>query len=78
MVKALPRAHFVSRALRALGHDPRIIPAIFVRSFVKGQKNDYNDVEAIAEAALRPNLRVVRAKTQDKLEPAIRTDLHLR
>lgn len=45
---------------------------------MKGKKNDYNDVEAIAEAALRPNLRVVREKTQDKLEPAIRTDLHLR
>jgi hypothetical protein len=42
-----------SRALRALGHEPRIIPAICVKPFVKGQKNDYNDAEAIAEAALR-------------------------
>jgi hypothetical protein len=55
-------AHFVSRALRQLGHEPRIIPAIYVKPFVKGQKNDYNDAEAIAEAALRPNLRVVREK----------------
>jgi transposase len=45
--------------LRALGHEPRIIPAIYTKPFVKGQKNDYNDAEAIAEAALRPNLRVV-------------------
>jgi hypothetical protein len=36
-------AHFVSRTLRALGHEPRIIPAIYVKPFVKGQKNDYND-----------------------------------
>ena len=61
-------AHFVSRALRRLGHEPRIIPAIYVKPFVKGQKNDYNDAEAIAEAALRPNLRVVREKTQDQLD----------
>jgi len=37
-----------------------------VKPFVKGQKNDYNDAEAIAEAALRPNLRTVREKTQDQ------------
>jgi transposase len=56
------------RALRQLGHQPRIIPAIYVKPFVKRQKNDYNDAEAIAEAALRPNLRVVREKTQDQLD----------
>jgi transposase len=39
-----------------------------VKPFVKGQKNDYNDAEAIAEAALRPNLRTVREKTQDQLD----------
>jgi transposase len=67
-MEACLSAHFVSRALRQLGHDPRIIPAIYVKPFVKGQKNDYNDAEAIAEAALRPNLRVVREKTQDQLD----------
>src|SRR5262245_15172952 len=61
-------AHFVSRTLRALGHEPRIIPAIYVKPFVKGQKNDYNDAEAIAEAALRPNLRFVKEKSQDQLD----------
>src|ERR1700730_2514664 len=50
-MEACLSAHFVSRALRALGHEPRIIPAIYVKPFVKGQKNDYNDAEAIAEAA---------------------------
>jgi transposase len=67
-MEACLSAHFVSRALRALGHEPRIIPAIYVKPFVKGQKNDYNDAEAIAEAALRPNLRVVQEKSQDQLD----------
>jgi transposase len=67
-MEACLSAHFVSRALRQLGHQPRIIPAIYVKPFVKGQKNDYNDAEAIAEASLRPNLRTVREKTQDQLD----------
>ena len=62
-MEACLSAHFVSRTLRTLGHEPRIIPAIYVKPFVKGQKNDYNDAEAIAEAALRPNLRFVQEKT---------------
>ena len=67
-MEACLSAHFVSRVLRALGHKPRIIPAIYVKPFMKGQKNDYNDAEAIAEAALRPNLRVVKEKSQDQLD----------
>src|ERR1700731_4194500 len=67
-MEACLSAHFVSRALRQLGHEPRIIPAIYVKPFLKGQKNDYNDAEAIAEAALRPNLRVVQEKSQDQLD----------
>ena len=39
-MEACLSAHFVSRTLRALGHEPRIIPAIYVKPFVKGQKND--------------------------------------
>src|ERR1700719_3963223 len=53
-MEACLSAHFVSRTLRALGHEPRIIPALYVKPFAKGQKNDYNDAEAIAEAAMRP------------------------
>ena len=67
-MEACLSAHFVSRTLRQLGHEPRIIPAIYVKPFVKGQKNDYNDAEAIAEAALRPNLRTVQEKSQDQLD----------
>ena len=68
-MEACLSAHFVSRVLRQLGHEPRIIPAIYVKPFVKGQKNDNNDAEAIAEASLRPNLRSVREKTQDPTRP---------
>jgi transposase len=67
-MKACLSAHFVSRVLRGLGHEPRIFPAICLKPFVKGQKNDYDDAEAIAEAALRPNLRVVQEKSQDHLD----------
>jgi transposase len=67
-MEACLSAHFVSRTVRKLGHEPRIIPAFYVKPFVKGQKNDYNDAEAIAEAAVRPNLKIVREKTQDQLD----------
>src|SRR5215204_4193914 len=67
-MEACLSAHFVSRTLRTLGHEPRIIPALYVKPFVKGQKNDYNDAEAVAEAALRPTLRCVAEKTQDQLD----------
>jgi transposase len=67
-MEACLSAHFVSRTLRRLGFEPRIVPAIYVRPFAKGQKNDYNNAEAIAEASLRPNLRTVREKTQDQLD----------
>jgi len=45
-MEACMSAHFVSRMLRELGFEPRIIPAIYVKPFNKGQKNDYNDAEA--------------------------------
>lgn len=60
--------HFVSRTQRGLGFEPRIIPAIYVKPFSKGQNNDCNDAKAIAEAALRPNLKTVSAKTQEQLD----------
>ena len=68
-MEACLSAHFVSRALREMGFEPRIIPAIYVKPFNKGQKNDYNDAEAIAEAALRPNLpRRYPRRAQDQLD----------
>lgn len=67
-MEACLSAHFVSRTLNRLGFEPRIILAIYVKPFIKGQKNDYNDAEAIAEAALRPNLPTVPEKSQDQLD----------
>ncbi len=67
-MEACLSAHFVSRTLRKLGFEPRIIPAKYTKPFFKGQKNDFNDAEAIAEAALRPNLKVVQEKTQEQLD----------
>lgn len=60
-------AHFVSWT-RGMGFEPRIIPAIYVKPLSKDQKNDYDWAEAIAEAALRPNLRTVSEKDKDQLD----------
>ena len=63
-MEACPSAHSVSPALRSMGLKHRIIQAIYVTPCGKGQKNDCNDVEAIAEAALCSNLKTVSEKTQ--------------
>src|ERR1051326_7377476 len=57
-------SHFLGRALRGQGHQVRLIPAQFVRPFVKSNKNDYRDAEAIAEAVERENMRFVPIKTR--------------
>lgn len=67
-MEACLSAHFASRTLRGMGFEPRIIPTIYVKPFNKGQKNDYNDAKAVAEAALRPNLRTVSEKSQEQLD----------
>jgi transposase len=64
----VPKRPFLQPHAAGRGFEPRIIPARYTRPFNQGQKNDYNDAEAIAEAALRPNLKVVREKTQDQLD----------
>jgi transposase len=61
-------AHFLGRALREQGHDARLIPAQFVKPFVKSHKNDFVDAEAIAEAVERENMRFVPIKTDDQLD----------
>jgi transposase len=58
----------LGRALREQGHEVRLIPAQFVRPFVKSNKNDYRDAEAIAEAVERENMRFVPIKTEDQLD----------
>ena len=61
-------AHNLGRRLAVLGHQVRLIPAQFVRPFVKSNKNDYVDAEAIAEAVQRPTMRFVPIKTEDQLD----------
>ena len=53
-MEACVGAHHLSRKLNSLGHDARLMPAKYVRPYSKGQKNDFRDAEAIAEAVQRP------------------------
>src|SRR6202022_3952737 len=67
-MEACTGAHHLSRKLQALGHDARLMPAKYVRPYSKGEKNDYRDAEAIAEAVQRPTMRFVATKTADQLD----------
>ena len=67
-LEACSGAHFLGRALRQQGHDVRLIAAQFVKPFVKSNKNDFVDAEAIAEAVERKNMRFVPIKTDDQLD----------
>jgi transposase len=67
-MEACGGAHFLGRALRAQGHEVKLIPAQFVKPFVKSNKNDFIDAEAIAEAVDRQNMRFVPIKTDDQLD----------
>src|SRR5258708_26115162 len=64
-MEACVGAHHLSRRLRALGHDARLMPAKYVRPYSKGQKNDFREAEAIAEAVQRPTMKFVATKTAD-------------
>jgi transposase len=67
-MEACGGAHFLGRALRAQGHEVRLMPAQYVKPYVKTNKNDYIDAEAIAEAVARPTMRFVPIKTDDQLD----------
>jgi transposase len=67
-MEACAGAHHVGRHLATLGHDVRLIPAQYVKPFLKGHKNDYRDAEAIAEAVQRPTMRFVPLKSVDQLD----------
>ncbi|MCC2654609.1 MAG: transposase [Microvirga sp.] len=78
LLKKLPRctvameaccgAHHVGRLAEALGHRVRLMPPEYVRPYVKAQKNDDRDAEAIAEAATRPTMRFVPLKGEAQLD----------
>src|SRR6266513_3916968 len=57
-------AHYLGRVFAAQGHETRLMSPEYVRPYVKAQKNDELDAEAIAEAATRPTMRFVAVKSQ--------------
>jgi transposase len=61
-------AHHMGRALAALRHEIRLMSPEYVRPYVKAQKNDDRDAEAIAEAATRPTMRFVELKSEEQLD----------
>jgi transposase len=63
-MEACASAHEWGRAIRELGHEVRLIPPIYVKPFIKRQKNDAADAQAIAEAASRPTMRFVAIKSE--------------
>src|SRR5579863_839304 len=67
-MEACGGSHFLGRALLEQGHEVRLIPAQYVKPYVKTNKSDYIDAEAIAEAVGRPTMRFVPIKSDDQLD----------
>jgi transposase len=67
-MEACSGSHHIARQLAALGHDVRLMPAQYVKPFLKGHKNDYRDAEAIAEAVQRPTMNFVAIKTPEQMD----------
>src|ERR1700757_5467802 len=67
-MEACGGCHFLGRALREQGHEVRLMPAQYVKPYVKTNKSDYIDAEAIAEAVGRPKMRFVPIKSDDQLD----------
>lgn len=65
-IEACATSHRWSRELQALGHVVRLIPPAYVKPYVKRQKNDAADAEAICEAVQRPSMRFVPTKTTEQ------------
>jgi len=65
-IEACASAHHWSRELQALGHTVRLMPPAYVKPYVKRQKNDATDAEAICEAVTRANMRFVPTKTPEQ------------
>lgn len=67
-MEACSGSHYWARTLMALGHEVKLVAPQHVKSFVRGQKNDYNDAAAIAEAVTRPEMRFVPFKSTAQLD----------
>lgn len=66
VMEACAGAHWFARKLAGMGHQPQLIAPQYVRPFVKTNKHDFADAEAICEAASRPSMRYVAAKSIDQ------------
>jgi transposase len=67
----LHRRPNLSGKLAAIGHDARLMPARSVRPYSKGQKKDFSDAEAVAEAVQRQTIKFVATKTVEQLDLSI-------
>ncbi|MFA9232167.1 MAG: IS110 family transposase [Microgenomates group bacterium] len=67
-MEACPGSQWLARKLIGIGHDARIIPARFVKPYVKSNKTDTVDAAAIAEAVTRPTMRFVQARTVEQVD----------
>lgn len=65
-MEACASSHYWGRELRTMGHDVKLIPPQYVKPYLRGNKNDYNDARAIAEAATRPAMPTVAVKTVEE------------
>lgn len=70
-MEACASSHYWAREIGALGHETRLIPPAYVKPFVKRQKNDMADAEAICEAAQRPTMRFVLPKSAEAQGAAV-------
>ena len=77
-IEACASSHHWSRELQALGHTVRLMPPAYVKPYVKRQKNDAADAEAICEAVTRANMRFVETKTPEQQScPMLHRTRHL-
>jgi transposase len=65
-MEACATSHYWARQLQALGHEVRLMPAQYVKAYVKRQKNDATDAAAICEAVTRPTMRFVPVKSEEQ------------
>ncbi|MFA3919461.1 IS110 family transposase [Ruegeria hyattellae] len=67
-MEACASAHYIGRTLTEMGHEARLMPAQYVKPYLRTQKNNFLDAEAICEAVQRPTMRFVPIKTREQLE----------
>lgn len=75
-MEACATSHHWGRMAQSHGHEVRLVPAAYVKPFVKRQKNDRADAEAIAEAAMRPTMRFVAVKSAETQGRAVAFRTH--